>query len=93
MFAPVTKMTDRSSMASTKSCSAFGNRPRTIGSTFARVSETASDFGSSSCLIPAANRLTSQTSALRRSSWARSSRSRKLPDQAARYGSLSPVRR
>src|ERR1700730_16809849 len=53
MFAPVTKMTDRSSMASTKSCSAFGNRPRTIGSTFARVSKLVSDSGSGSWLSPA----------------------------------------
>jgi hypothetical protein len=84
MFAPVTKMTDRSSIASTRSCSTFGNRPRTIGSTFARVSETVSDSGSGCWLSPAVNRLISRTRALRRSSWARSSRCRKPPDQAER---------
>ena len=82
MFALVTKTTDCSSVASTTSCSARGNRPRTIGSTFARVSAKMSASGSGSWVSPSVSRLTSRTSASRRSSWARFARSMKPPDQA-----------
>ena len=83
MFALVRKTTDCSSVASTAPCSARGNKPRTIGSTLARVSETVSASGSGSWVSPSASRLTARTSAPRRSSWARFARSMKPPGQAA----------
>ena len=41
----VKKITDRSSTASTGSCSAFGKRPRTMGATLRRVSSAGSSMG------------------------------------------------
>src|SRR5712691_8780490 len=52
MFALVRNTTDFSSAASTMSCSARGKSPRTIGSTFPRVSATLSACGSTSCARP-----------------------------------------
>jgi hypothetical protein len=46
MFAFVRKTTDRAITVNTASCSTRGNKPRTIGSTFARLSETVSASGS-----------------------------------------------
>ena len=82
MLALVTKTTDCSSAASTVSCSARANSPRTIGATLARVKVTVSASCSGGGFNPSTRCLTALTSAPRRSSWARSARCMKSPDQA-----------
>jgi hypothetical protein len=72
------------------SCSERRNKPRTIGSTFERVSARPAPSGTGVCLRPAARRWTSLTRAPRRSSCPRRNRSCQSPDQAERNASVSP---
>ena len=84
MLALVTKTTDCSIAASTVSCSAPDVQTARVPSvqTLARVKVTVSASCSGGGFNPSTRCLTALTSAPRRSSWARSARCMKSPDQA-----------